>query len=35
MMPKDLDLKELKERGQKPFILTFLNYLMPIGLVIW
>ncbi len=34
MMPKDLDLKELKERGQKPFILTFLNYLMPIGLVI-
>lgn len=34
MMPKDLGLKELKERGQKPFILTFMNYLMPIGLVI-
>ena len=30
MLPKDMELDEIKERGKKPWILTILNYLLPV-----
>lgn len=35
MLPKDMELDEIKERGKKPWILTILNYLLPLGLIIF
>ena len=35
MLPKDMELDEIKERGKKPWILTILNYLLPVGLIVF
>jgi hypothetical protein len=34
MLPKDMDLDTIKKRGEKPWILSCINYIMPLGLVV-
>lgn len=34
MLPKDMDLDTIKKRGQKPWILSCINYIMPLGFVV-
>eukprot|EP00943_MAST-04B_sp_MAST-4B-sp1_P002770 g2770.t1 len=34
MLPKDMDLDTIKKRGKKPWILSCINYIMPLGLVV-